>query len=75
MSHNKKSRREIISELHSPDSVIESRPIEKPPQESPKISPPKSTGEDAGLTWQPMFVIVVIGIGLLVLLAKILKLF
>ena len=75
MSHKPKNHRQIIADLQSPDSVIESRPIEKSPQESPKTSPPKSTGEDAGLTWQPMFVVVLIAIGLLVLLGKILKLF
>ena len=75
MSQKHKNHRETIADLQSPDSVIESRPAEKPPQEYPNTLPRQSTGEAAGLTWQPLFVLVVIGLSVLVVLAKILKVF
>jgi hypothetical protein len=75
MSHKQKNQRQTVAVLQSVESTLEPRPAAKVAQEAPKTPAQKAPGEDTGLTWQPTFVLVVIGIGFLVLLAKILNLF
>ena len=75
MSHKQKNQRQPVAAPQSAESTVEPRPAAKVAQESPKTPPQRASGEDKGLTWQPTFILVVIGIGFLVLLAKILNLF
>jgi hypothetical protein len=75
MSHKQKNPRQSVAVPPSVESTLEPRPAAKVAQETPKTPPQKTPGEDTGLTWQPTFVLVVIGIGFLVLLSKTLNLF
>jgi hypothetical protein len=75
MSHKHKAHREVVSTSHGSDPAVESRPIEKMPIEPFRALPPAPDHEAQGLTWQPIFVFVAIGLGFVVILAKVLKLF
>jgi hypothetical protein len=75
MSHKQKNQRQSAAVPQSIESTLEPRPAGKVAQDVPKTPAQKTPGEDTGLTWQPTFILVVIGLGFLVLLAKILNLF
>jgi hypothetical protein len=75
MSHKQKNHRQTTADPQAAESVVEARPSPKPLQEVQKTPTAKPKGEDMGLTWQPAFVLGLIVIGVLVLLAKVLKLF
>jgi hypothetical protein len=75
MSHKHHGRGQIIAKLYTSDDPSEVRPVEKPHQEAGKQAPAGSHDNEVGLTWQPIFVLVVIGLGVLIVLGKILGLF
>ncbi len=75
MSNKRKNHRETTEGLQTADPVIESRSPEKSSPVSQKATPPGHKGEERGLTWQPLFVLVVIGLSVLMLLGKVLGLF
>jgi hypothetical protein len=75
MSNKRKNQRESEAGIQIADPVIESRPTEKSSPESQKATPPGHNGEERGLTWQPIFVLVMIGLSVLMLLGKVLGLF
>jgi hypothetical protein len=75
MSHNKKTRRESAPTHLDTSSANDTHLTAKPAAATPKLPDATPGREDSGLTWQPMFVLVLIGLGFLVLLVKVLGLF
>jgi hypothetical protein len=75
MSHKHHNRRQIVAKLYTSDDPVEVRSADHPPQNAGMHAPTGSHDNETGLTWQPILLLVVIGLGILLLLSKSMGLF